>query len=73
MLKISVKISFSLISFLFLFSCICPESQSIINFSEVNIPEYQKYIENDKSLSDNEKSIRLLRIETFKEVANGLR
>lgn len=58
---------------LFLVSCKCPESASIVNFSETNLPEYKIYIENDKNLTSAQKRIRLMRIETFKAVADGLK
>lgn len=58
---------------LFLISCKCPESQSIVNFSETNLQEYKRYVLEDKNLSEDDKAIRLLRVKTFKAVADGLR
>ncbi len=71
-----VKLIIALSAFL-LIACTCPESQSIKSFADTNLEEYKQYLLNDphykKPENDNQLKIRLMRIETFKAVADGLK
>ena len=60
-----------LASIVFLFSsCVCPEKESLKSINETILLEYEKYVNEDDSLSDISKRVRILRIESIRMLIN---